>query len=155
MFSRAMQVWPFCLCLGTFLAEFCLTYASGTLRGHLAHMQHVCVCVRMCVCVGLLRFPPNIFSLTRHLNDVILNYVFFVEIPLIQFSCLLLVCPLLCFFLPSVVVYLSSFTWRRLNVESASVFVLSFVFLWWVQFPSSFPKLKQKLTEKVNTIMHC
>ena len=74
----------------------------------------VCVCVRVCVClhnsVGLLRFPPNIFSLTRHLNDVILNYVFFVEIPLIQFGCLLLVCPLLCFFLPSVVVCLSSLT---------------------------------------------
>ena len=78
----------------------------------------VCVCVCACMCVrvclhnsvGLLRFPPNIFSLTRHLNDVILNYVFFVEIPLIQFGCLLLVCPLLCFFLPSVVVYLSSFT---------------------------------------------
>ena len=66
----------------------------------------MCVCVRMCVCVGLLRFPPNIFSLTRHLNDVILNYVFFVEIPLIQFSCLLLVCPLLYFFLPSLVVFL-------------------------------------------------
>ena len=60
---------------------------------------------------GLFILPPlNIFSLTRHLNDVILNYVFFVEIPLIQFSCLFLVCPLLCFFLPSVVVYLSSFT---------------------------------------------
>ncbi len=82
----------------------------------------VCVCVcaraRVCVCVcvclhnyvGLLRFPPNIFFLTRHLNDVILNYVFFVEIPLIQFGCLLLVCPLLCFFLPSVVVCLSSLT---------------------------------------------
>ena len=70
----------------------------------------MCVCVRMCVCVGLLRFPPNIFSLTRHLNDVILNYVFFVEIPVIQFSCLLLACPLLYFFLPSLVVYLSSFT---------------------------------------------
>ena len=48
----------------------------------------------------------DIFSLARHLNDVILNYVFFVEIPLIQFGCLLLVCPLLCFFLPSVVVFL-------------------------------------------------
>ena len=66
---------------------------------------------------------------------------FFVEIPLIQFSCLLLVCPLLCYLLHSVVVYLSPFTWRRLNVESASVFVSSFVFLWWVQFPSSFPNL--------------
>ena len=66
----------------------------------------MCVCVRMCVCVGLLRFPPNIFSRTRHLNDVILNYVFFVEVPLIQFSCLLLVCPLLSFFLPSLVVFL-------------------------------------------------
>ena len=71
----------------------------------------VCVCVRarVCVCfhnsVGILRFVPNIFSLTRHLNYVILNWVFFVEIPLIQFSCLL-VCPLICFFLLSVVVCL-------------------------------------------------
>ena len=39
----------------------------------------------------------------RNLNK---EYVFFVEFPLIQFSCLLLVCPLLCFFLPSVVVFL-------------------------------------------------
>ena len=75
---------------------------------YLAVLPTCSVCV--CVCVGVLRFPPNIFSLTRHLNDVILNYVFFVEIPLIQFSCLLLVCPLLYFFLPSLVVYLSSFT---------------------------------------------
>ena len=52
-----------------------------------------------------------------------------------------LVSPLLYFFLPFVVVYLSSFTWIRLNVESAGVFVSSFVFLWWVQFPSSFPNL--------------
>ena len=61
-------------------------------------------------CVITMQIFPNIFSLIRHLNDVILNYVFFVEIPLIQFSCLLLVCPLLYFFLPSLVVYLSSFT---------------------------------------------
>ena len=31
---------------------------------------------------GLLCFPSNIFSLTRHMNDVILSYVFFVENPL-------------------------------------------------------------------------
>ena len=87
--------------------------------------------------------PLNIFSLTRHLNDVISNYVFFVEIPLIQFGCLLLVCPLLCFLLPSVVFYLSSFTWRRLSVESACVFVSSFVVHWWVQFASFFPNFIQ------------
>ena len=72
------------------------------------------------------RFPPNIFFLTLHLNDVILNYVFFVEIPLIQFGCLL-VCPLFCFFLLSVVVCLSSLTRRRLNVESACLFLSPFV----------------------------
>ena len=57
--------------------------------------MRVCVCVCLHNSVGLLRFSPNIFSLTRHLNDFILNYVFFVEIPLIQFGCLLLICPLL------------------------------------------------------------
>ena len=36
---------------------------------------------------------------------------------------------------------LSSFTWRRLRVESACVFVSSFVVHWWVQFVSSFPNL--------------
>ena len=72
-------------------------------------------------------------------TEVILNYVFFVEIPLILFGCLLLICPLLCFFLPSVVVYLSSLTWRRLSVESTWLFLWLFVIHWRVQFPSSFP----------------
>ena len=44
----------------------------------------------------------------------------------------------LCFFLPSVVVCLSSLTWRRLSVESACLFLSSFVVHWWVQFPSPF-----------------
>ena len=50
-----------------------------------------------------------------------------------------LVCPLLCFFLPSVVVYHSSLTCRRLSVESTCLFLSSFIVHWWVQFPSSFP----------------
>ena len=78
-----------------------------------------------------------------------------VEIPLIQFGCLLLVCPLLCFFLPSLVVYLSSLTWRRLSVESACVFVSSFVVHWWVQFPRSFScrKMFQGGVGDLNSVM--
>ena len=139
--------WPSCQCAVCVCVCVCV-YACMCAR------VCACVCVRACVCtcvhvyvctylhnyVGILCFPPNIFFLTCHLNDVILNYVFFIEIPFIQFGCLLLVCPLLCFFLPFVVVCLSSLTWRRLSVESACLFLSLFVVHWWVQFPSSFPK---------------
>ena len=97
--------------------------------GYLVGGRLTCLPVAACVCLNLtpLCFSvtytckkkkktehfvlnENIHFLTRLVNDVILNYVFFVEIPLIQFGCLLLVCPLLCFVLPSFVVCFSSLT---------------------------------------------
>ena len=118
----------------------------------------VCACVRVCVCVcvcecvssdyvGLLSFPTNIvidFFLIHHLKDVILNYAFFVEIPWIQFSCLLLI-----LFLSSSLLLTSfccclSFFFnlkKTLSVENACLFFSSFVVHWWVHFPSSFPHM--------------
>ena len=77
-------------------------------------------------------------------------YVFFVEIPLIQFGCLLLVCPLLCFFLLFVVVCL-------LLPDGDTKFRTSFVVHWWVHFPSSFPHTPARYIsnnlELINRIM--
>ena len=58
----------------------------------------------------------------------------FLWVKLIQYRCNVKVHDLNFFSLRN-----TSFTRRRLSVESACVFVSSFVIHWWVQFPSSFP----------------
>ena len=64
------------------------------------------------------------------------------NVPLIQFGCFFLVCPLLCFFLLFVIVCLSSLNLKKtLSVESACLFSSSFVVHWSVHFPGSFPNI--------------
>ena len=77
--------------------------------------------------VGVLGFPPNILFLLVTLMTSFWTYVLILEIPLIQFGCLLLVCPLLCFFLLFVVVCFSSFTGRKHYVSNATLSVPSYI----------------------------
>ena len=59
----------------------------------------------------------------------------------VHFGCLLLVCPLLCFFPLFVVVFLLLADEGTKCRKRSFVFFSSFVIHWWVHFPSSFPRV--------------